>query len=139
MGGTPTLLEPQYLLANTKEVGTAAQSYFNSWDSTEWSTTNNYLHAVSSGASEVSTISVLNASTSLAITGGTVTNPNNYATSTGMCMPATRSDFDTKATVNGGNVFGDSIIAQVGVASTATGCNPAVSFSYAERVIFFGW
>lgn len=121
---TPTLLEPQYQLANTKEVGTAAQNYFNSFDSTEWSTTNNYLHAVSAGDNSTSVVQVLNASTSAAIASSIVTSPDNYATSTGMCMFATRSDFDTQATTNNGDVYGDSILVQVGVASTAS-CAPA--------------
>jgi len=49
---SPTLLEPQYLIANTKlAAGTSLQNFLTSWTSTEWSNdTNTYTHQVDSGA-----------------------------------------------------------------------------------------
>ncbi len=117
-----TKIEPQYLLANTKLAsGTGLQNYLTDFDTTEWTATNNYIHAVSSGASEASTIEVDNTTGPTQITGSVVTSPNNYATSSSMCLTSSAT-LDTKATTNGGNVYGDSIIVQVGVASTAQ-CN----------------
>lgn len=47
--GVSTLIEPQYLLLNTGDIGTGAQSCFNFWDSSEWSSvTNVYKHAMDS-------------------------------------------------------------------------------------------
>ncbi len=119
----PTLLEPQYLLANTKLAsGTGLQSYNTSFATAEWTTTNNYMHAVSAADNSTSVVEVDNTTGPAVITGSIVTSPDNYATSTGMCLSSPYT-LDTKATTNNNDVYSSSIIVQVGVASTAS-CGP---------------
>lgn len=119
-----TLLEPQYQLANTSYApGTNLQNFLTSFDPTEWSTTNNYLHAVSAIANSTSTIEIDNTTGPTTITGSSVASPNNYATSTtGICLTSAAT-LDTKPTNNQGGLYGDNIIVQVGAASTAS-CAP---------------
>jgi hypothetical protein len=120
---SPTLLEPQYLLANMEYFpGTGLQNYITSFDPAEWSTTNNYLHAVSAADNSTSVAGLYDTSGTLQIN-STVTSPDNFATSTaGICMPSTQTNLDTKATTNNNDLYADEIIVQVGVTSTATGC-----------------
>jgi hypothetical protein len=116
----PTLLEPQYLLANTKlPSGTGLQNYLTSFSTTEWTTTNNYIHAVSAADNSTSVIEIDNTTGPTQITGSVVTSPDNYATSTGMCLTSSAA-LDTKATTNNGDIYSSSILVQVGVASTAS-------------------
>jgi hypothetical protein len=119
----PSLLEPQYQLANTKLANnTSLQNYLTDFDTTEWNTTNNYIHALSSANSSSDVIELDNTTGPTQITGSVVTNPSNYATSTGMCLTSSAT-LDTKATTNNNDIYGDSIIVQVGQASTAS-CGP---------------
>lgn len=129
-----TLAEPQYLLANTRyAAGTAVQNYITRYDPADWSTTNNYLHAVNAADNSTSAAGLYNAGTLL--TNSTVTSPDNYATSTlGVCMSVAAADLDTKATVNNNDIYGDSIIVQVGVSSTAGSCT-AASVTFGQPIV----
>ncbi len=98
------------------------QNYITDFDPAEWSTTNNYLHAVDAADNSASVAGIYDTSGTLQIN-STVTSPDNFATSTtGFCVPAVQTNLDTKATTNNNDLYGDEIIVQVGVASTATGC-----------------
>lgn len=120
----PTLLEPQYLIApQILFSGTALQDFLTSFDTTDWGTTNNYLHAVSAADNSTSVVETDNTTGPAVITGSIITSPDNYATSTGMCLTST-AVLAPKATTNNNDVYSDSIIVQVGIASTAS-CGPA--------------
>jgi hypothetical protein len=110
---SPTLLEAQYLLANTGLAsGTGLQNYLTKWDSAEWAnTTNVYKHAVDATTTITSTIE-LDTVVPVQITGSVVTNPNFHATSTSLSMPA-NGNLDVKATVNDDKVYGSRILVQV--------------------------
>lgn len=122
--GGITLLEPQYLLSPTKLFsGTALQNFLTSWSSADWSTTNNYLHQVDAADNSTSVAGVYTTAGTL-VSGSTVSSPDNSATSTaGLCMPGD-GDLDVKATTNGGDIYANRILVQVGTASTAVCAAP---------------
>jgi len=130
---SPTLLEPQYLLLNKLiGSGTGLQSYNTLFDTTDWATTNNYIHAVSAADNSTSVVVIQDTSGPTTITGSTVTSPDNYATSTGMCLES-NATLDTKATTNNNDIYSSSIIVQVGTASTAIcATTPATLMPQAE-------
>ncbi len=115
----PTLLEPQYLLAPFKlPAGTSLTDFDTLFDTADWLTTNNYIHAVSAADNSTSVVTINNTTGDSLITGSTVTSPDNYATSTGMCLTSTAT-VAPKATTNNNDIYSSSIIVQVGTASTA--------------------
>ncbi len=109
-----TLLEPQYLLANTSiSSGTALQSNLTKWDSNEWSnTTNTYVHQVDAANNSTSVVTVNTAETGTLVTGSTVTSPDNRGVSSALTMPA-NGNLDMKATTNNGDVYASRILVQV--------------------------
>jgi len=116
---SPTLLEPQYLLANTKlAAGTAAQNFLTSWDSTEWSTTNAYVEQVDAIGGSTSSVKLIDSGGSL-ITGSTIANPSSTATST-LTMPCAAGNIDSQATVNNNDLYSTRIL--VGVGGSANAC-----------------
>ncbi len=107
---SPTKLEPQYLLANTRFFsGTALQKFLTSWASGEWTSTNTYIHQVDSlgGGSVVE----LNTAAGTQLSGSSVTAnaPSNLSSS--VTMPAD-GNLDVKATTNTGDVFSSRILVQ---------------------------
>ncbi|MBX4189077.1 hypothetical protein KW785_00595, partial [Candidatus Parcubacteria bacterium] len=114
-GTALTLLEPQYLLSNTKlATGTGLQNYLGYWDSTEWAgVSNTYLHQMDASASSASAAGIYTTANALVV-GSTVTSPNNSATSSSMTMPAT-GNLDVKATTNNNDVYANRILAQVAI------------------------
>ena len=122
---TPTLLEPQYLLAPFKlAAGTSLQNYLTSWTSTEWAgSTNAYYHEVSAADNDTSVVEVDTAA-GVQVSNSVVTSPDNRGRSASMCMPA-NGDLDVKATTNSGNIYASRIIVQVGgTACVATTAQP---------------
>lgn len=125
-----TLLEPQYLLANTKlSAGTGLQKFLTSWDSTEWNTANTYIYDVDSAASSGSIIGVAT-TTTFFVTGSTVSSPNNRGTSSPMTMPSANT-LDTIATTNNGDVYASRILVQVDMTQFLT-------FSISDNSLSFG-
>lgn len=116
--GPITKLETQYLLAPFPISGTAAQSLLTSWDSSEWNTTNAYIHQVDAANGSASVVTLID-STATLVTNSTVTSPDNVGYSSSMCMPST-GDIDVKATTNNGDIYASRIIVQVG--GTAASC-----------------
>jgi hypothetical protein len=110
---SPTLLEPQYLVSNkTLAAGTGLQNFLTSWNSAEWSgTTNTYIHEVDAGGSSGS-VSEIDTSGGVQVTGSVVTNPPSRKQSSTMTMPA-NGDLDVKATTNTGDVYANRILVQV--------------------------
>ncbi len=119
----PTKLEPQYLLAPFKLLsGTSAQTFLTSWNSSEWSTTNAYIHEVDAADNSTSVVTLIDSGGTL-VTNSTVSSPDNVGYSSSLCMPAT-GNLDVKATTNGGDIYASRILVQVG--GTAASCGPAV-------------
>jgi hypothetical protein len=115
-GGGPTLFETQYLLSPTKLfTGTGLQNYMTKWDSTEWTTSNTYLHQMDTGASSGSAAGIYTTANALVV-GSTVTSPNNSATSSSMTMPAS-TDLDVKANPNSNDIYANRILVQVNTAA----------------------
>lgn len=120
-GSSATKLEPHYLLAPFKlPSGTGLQSQFELFDPAEWSTTNDYLLAVDS-ANDSTSVVTLKDSTG-ATTYGTVSSPDNHATSSLTCIPTSSTLWDTAATTNNNDVYGVRVIVQVGGSGTG-GCS----------------
>jgi len=113
-------LETQYLLANTKLAsGTGYQSFLTKWDTTEWSGVDNtYLYAVDAADNSTSVV-ILNSAGSTGSAVGTVTSPDNHATSTSVTMPSS-GNLDVKATTNNNDIYGSRILVQVAPAAPAT-------------------
>ncbi len=112
---SPTLLEPQYLMANTKlATGTGLQNYLVSWDSSEWSgVSNTYIHQVDAAASSASAVGIYTTANALVV-GSTVTSPNNVGVSSAMTMPA-NGNLDVKATTNNNDIYANRILVDVAV------------------------
>lgn len=116
-----TLLEPQYLLANTAfAAGTALQNFLTKWDSAEWSgVTNTYYHAVDSGAA--SSVIELDTAAGTQLTNSTVTTVAGsvQGISSAVTMPAD-GNLDTKATTNNGSIFANRILVAVVIGAAIT-------------------
>lgn len=111
--GTPTKIQPQYLLANTKLANnTSLQKFLNYWNPSEWSTTNAYVFQAETANGDSSVVG-LNAAEGTQISGSFLSSPDNRATSTALCMPYV-GDLDTQATTNSGFVFASRILVDVG-------------------------
>ncbi len=121
--GNPTKLEPQYLLAPFQLFsGTSAQNFLTSWLSTDWNTTNAYIHQVDAANNSTSVVTLIDSGGSL-VTNSTVSSPDNVGYSSSLCMPS-NGDLDVKATTNGGDIYSSRILVQVG--GTAASCGPVI-------------
>ena len=110
-----TLLEPQYLLANTLfAAGTALQIFPTKWDSTEWSgVTNTYTFQAEAADGSTSDVTLEEADGGG--TAATVTNVDNAGQATAT-MPADQN-MDTKATTNAGDVAAARILVAMEVSA----------------------
>jgi hypothetical protein len=133
---SPLQLETQYLLANTQiAAGTALQTFLTSWTSTEWTTTNTYLHEVNSNAG--SSVVEVDTAGGTQVTGSSVTASAKRSVSSAMTMPS-NGNLDMKATTNNGDVYASKILVQVDTRTvagaptslTATGRNGKVSLTW---------
>ncbi|MDO8600434.1 MAG: hypothetical protein Q7R73_02310 [bacterium] len=111
---SPTLLEPQYLLANTKLAsGINLQNFLTSWNSVEWSgVTNTYIHQIDSADGSGSVVEIDTAPGGTQVLGSEVSSPDNSATSSSMTMPAD-GDLDIKATTNQDDIYASRILVRV--------------------------
>lgn len=117
--GNLSKLQPQYLLAPFKLLpGTALQTFLTSWDSTEWSTTNVYIHQMEANDGSAS-VAEIDTAAGIALVNSSVSSPDNRATSTPMCMPAT-GNLDVKGTTNNNDIFANRILVDVGTSQTAS-------------------
>lgn len=117
-GSSPTLLEPQYLLAPfTLPTGTSLQKFLTLFDPAEWSTTNTYL--VQADAADNSSSDVVLQDSTGGTTYATLDNPDNSATTTLTCISSTSTAMDTKATTNNNDVYSFRILVQVGGTATS--------------------
>ncbi len=133
-GSAPTKLQPQYLLAPFKlPAGTALQTFLTSWDSSEWTTTNAYI-AQSEATDNSTSDTEIDTAAGVILTNSTVTNIDNRATSTAMCMPAT-GNLDTKATTNAGDIFAVRILVDIG-SSESPSCGPGVTPTLQSEFFF---
>src|SRR3990172_7454710 len=120
-----TLLEPQYLLANTLfAAGTALQIFPTKWDSTEWSGINN-VYTFQAEAADGSTSDVTLEEADGGGTAATVTNIDNAGQATAT-MPADQN-MDTKATTNAGDVAAARILVAVSVSTISASVSPSQS------------
>ena len=119
--GSITKLEPQYLLANTSlNSGTALQNSLTKWDNGEWANASTtFQHQLESAPSSASDGEVDTSGGTL-VTGSTVSNPNNLATSTEMTMPA-NGNLDMKLTTNNNDVYASRILVRVNLAPVGGG------------------
>ena len=118
-GTVITLLEPQYLLANTLfAAGTGLQTFLTKWDSTEWSgVTNTYYfqaEAANGSTSDVELWEADGGGSGL----GVLTNIDNAQISSAVTLP-TSQNMDTKATTNAGDVAAARILVTVVVDAAA--------------------
>jgi hypothetical protein len=122
----PTLLEPQYLLANTAfSAGTALQTFLTKWDSAEWTTTNVYTHQLETNVS--ANVVELDTAAGTQLTGSPITTSGTTSklyTSGAVTMPA-NGNLDTKATTNNGGVFANRILVAVTASAGALTFTPA--------------
>jgi hypothetical protein len=131
---SPTLLEPQYLLANTTfSSGTGAQPFPTSWNSAEWAGSDNAYYYEASAADNSTSVVTLNDSGGTVVTNSTVTSPDNRGRSSAMCMPS-NGDLHPRASTNNGDIFSSRIIVQVG--GTPASCGPT-PVSLPQSTYFF--
>lgn len=118
--GTPTKIQPQYLLANTKFANnTSLQKFLNYWNPSEWSTTNAYIFQAETADNSASVMG-LNAAEGSKIANSFLSSPDNRATSTALCMPY-MGDLDTQATTNGNDIYATRILVDVGGTPSSCG------------------
>jgi hypothetical protein len=113
IGSQFTLSEPQYLLLNTYPIsGTGFQSALTTWAAGDWTNaTTTFQHQLESAPSSASDGEVYVSGGAL-VTGSTVSNPNNLATSTLMTMPVDGT-LDMKLTTNNGDVYASRILVRL--------------------------
>lgn len=87
------------------------------FDPAEWTTTNDYLLAVS--AADNSTSDIFLKDSTGATTYATLNNPDNYATTTFSCIPSSSTTWDTNADTNGNDVYSVRVLVQVGGTGTS--------------------
>lgn len=131
--GNPTLVEPQYLLANTLfAAGTGLQTFLTQWDSTEWTgVTNTYYFQAEAADNSTSDVTLEEADGGGTVTNSTVTNVDNAQISSAMTMP-TNQNLDTKATTNAGDVAAARIL--VAVVITVTPPIPNKIYKYLQAI-----
>lgn len=107
-----TKTEEHYLLANTTlAAGTALQNFLTKWDSTQWDTTNTYIHQVEASASNTSVVEIDGITSGSAVTNSSISSPNIIKQSSAMTMPSSQN-LDVKATTNSGSIYASRIIVQ---------------------------
>lgn len=121
-GGSPTLLQPQYLLAPFKfPAGTALQTFLTQFDTTEWSTTNAYVAQAEATDNSTSVVE-LDTSGGALVTNSSISTIDNRATSTPICLgtsPFITGTYDTKATTNNNDIYAFRVLVDVGSSQTA--------------------
>lgn len=115
ISAAPTLLEPQYLLANkTLSSGTSLQDYDTLFDPAEWAgTTNTYYHEATSQSGGTSDVKLQNTSGPTDITGSTITDIIQRERSSSLTMPGASATLDVVATTNNNDIYSSRIIVQV--------------------------
>jgi hypothetical protein len=91
------------------------------WDSSEWNTTNAYIHEVDAADGSASSATIID-SGSVVVTNSTVTSPDNVGYSSSLCMPST-GDLGVNFPTNYGDITATRILVQVG--GTEASCGPA--------------
>jgi hypothetical protein len=114
-GVAPTLLQPQYLLANkTFSSGTSLQDYDTYYDPAEWDDgtggTTTFYQEASSISGGTSDVKLQDTSGPTDITGSTITDISNRSRSSSLTMPGSTATLDTIATTNNGDIYSSRII-----------------------------
>ena len=125
--GTITKLEPQYLLANTLfPAGTSMQKFLTTFNPTtsEWQgVTNSYSLQVSSADGSSSDVEIKDSADTTIY--ATVSNPDNYGTSSVSSPPVSSTTLDVKATTNNSDLYAAAILVTVVTdADAASGTYP---------------